>query len=454
MFVPLSELATVSLGFKSLQNTFYYVNKATIDTFGIEKRFLTPILMLKALDARKHLQLPMPELWLFNCREVKQDLRGTGALKYIEAMADRSAAEKKQSGKSRTIREALEAQSGGHWYSPKARPNKHHVWLRKAVDGVFAPYLFEAPVLVDQRCNSVAPDDDIEWQELAAILTSTLFAYSVEINGSASMGAGALEAPTTKLRGYPVLDIRSLSAKERKSLVSLGAAVWKNGPPVDWSDEASQPNSALRELDAWLLKESKRNVSLDTLYSDLRSVCLSRISVAKDKATKVKKRKEDSIGSVAESIAKAVAPKLESRNFPEDFADGAACDISFNFDRKSLRRITIEQLMDRFEIVVTTKSGDTAYKDDLAQPVAEALIRSLLWGRSTFSISSERAAMMNAVTNFIAWFSAIDADIDRLVADSALGTGYEDSLRTEVYARLKVHPMTGAKILPSEILLG
>jgi hypothetical protein len=442
MFVPLSDLATVSLGFKSLQNTFYYVNKATIDTFGIEKRFMTPILMLKALDARKHLQSPKPELWLFNCREEKQDLRGTGALKYIEAMADRSAAEKKQSGKSQTIREALEAQSGGLWYAPKARPNKHHIWLRKAVDGVFAPFIFDTPTLVDQRCNSVA-----------AILTSTLFAYSVEINGSASMGAGALEAPTTKLRGYPVLDIRLLSAEDRKSLVSLGAAVWKNGPPVDWSDKAAQPNSALRELDAWLLKKSKRNVSVNTLYGDLRSVCLSRISVAKDKDKKTKKRKADSIGSVAESIAKAVAPKLESRNFPEDFADGADCDISFNFDRKNLKRIAIDQLLDRYEIVVTTKAGDTAYKGDFVQPVAEALIRSLLWGRSTFSISSHRAAMLNAVTSFIAWLSAIDAEIDRLIADSALGTGYEDALRTEVYARLKVHPMAGAKQLPSEIVL-
>ncbi|MGI0133413.1 MAG: hypothetical protein ACREBW_00430, partial [Candidatus Micrarchaeaceae archaeon] len=323
MFVPLSALATVSLGFKSLQNDFYYVNKPTIETYGIEKRFLTPILMLKSLDGHKYLQSPKPDLWLFNCRDKKEDLRGTGALKYIEAMADRSAAEKKQSGKKQTIREALEAQSGGLWYAPKARPNKHHIWLRKAVDGVFAPYLFETASLVDQRCNSLSPSDGIEWKELAALLTSTLFAYSVEINGSASMGAGALEAPTTKLRAYPIFDIRTLSAKDRNSLVTLGIAVWNDSAPVDWSDESALPGKALKKLDEWLLKKSKRNVSVDTLYNDLKAVCFSRVSIAKDKAKKVKKRKADSIGSVAESIAKAVAPKLEARNFPEDFANGA-----------------------------------------------------------------------------------------------------------------------------------
>ena len=453
MFVPLSDLATVALGFKSLQNDFYYVNKPTIETYGIEKRYLTPILMLKALDGHTFFQSPTPDQWLFSCKDKKVDLRGTGALKYIEAMADRSAAEKKQTGKKLTIREALEAQSGGLWYAPKARPNKHNIWLRKAVDGVFAPYLFETPALVDQRCNSISPSDDIEWKELAAVLTSTLFAYSLEINGSASMGAGALEAATTKLRGYPVFDVRSLSAKDRKSLVDLGTAAWSNGGPIDWSDEDAEPGDELRELDEWLLKKSKRKVSVDTLHDDLKAVCLSRIVVAKDKAKKVKKRKADSIGSVAESIAKAIAPKLESRNFPDDFANGAQFDLSFHFDRRNLKRITISPLLDQYDLKVTTKSGETAYEASLVQPVAEAIIRSLLWGRSVFSVSSDRRAMVAAVSSFILWFSTLDAEIGRLIAESALGTGYEDALKTEVYSRLGIHPSVGEKILPNEISL-
>jgi hypothetical protein len=42
--------------------------------------------------------------------------------------------------------------------------------------------------------------------------TTSIFAYSLEINGAASMGAGALEAPTTKLRDYPVLDVTKITA--------------------------------------------------------------------------------------------------------------------------------------------------------------------------------------------------------------------------------------------------
>ena len=45
MFVSLSALENISLGFKSLQNTFYYVDQNTIDTYDIETRFLKPIIM-------------------------------------------------------------------------------------------------------------------------------------------------------------------------------------------------------------------------------------------------------------------------------------------------------------------------------------------------------------------------------------------------------------------------
>lgn len=453
MFVALSTLADVRLGFKSLQNPFYYINQATIDTYGIEERFLTPILMLKTMDTHAWLQSPTPEQWLFDCRETQEDLRGTGALKYIEVMADRSAARKKQSGERQTIKEALEAQGGGIWYAPKARPNQHHVWVRKAINAAFGPFLFETSALMDQRCNSLSPADDISWKELAAILTSTLFAYSVEINGSASMGAGALEAPTSKLRGYPVPDIRALSRKDRTTLVSLADSVWKSESPLEWSVEGTSPGNALQELDDWLLKKCQCDVSVNTLYADLHTVCLSRILVAKDRVKKTKKRKVDSIVSVAESIAKTVEPRIQARNFPEDFANGANLDIDFTFERRSISRITISQFLDRHEIAVIAKTGQTIYEANFVQPVAEAIVRSLLWGRSIFSVSSDREAMDAAVSRFIAWSTDIEREIIRLIMESALGTGYEDALKAEVFARLRIHPMAGAKQLPTEITL-
>ena len=61
--------------------------------------------------------------------------------------------------------------------------------------------------------------------------------------------------------------------------------------------------------------------------------------------------------------------------------------------------------------------------------------------------------MRECVSAFIAWVASIEEEIDRLIADSALGTGYEDVLKSEVLARLGIHPLAGAEMLPNEILL-
>lgn len=451
MFVELSKIANVSLGYKSLQNSFFYLNEATIETYGVEKKYLLPILMLRNLDGRAYKQAPVPALWLFNCKDKECDLRSTGALRYIDAMANRSATEKKQTGRSQTIQEALEAQNGGLWYGPKARPNQHHIWLRKAFDGIFAPFLFDKAALVDQRCNNISPLSGIEWTEVAAALTSSLFAYSLEINGAASMGAGALEAPTTKLRNYPVLDVSRLAPAARNQLVALAQAVWSGESPVDWTAPATLPGANLRALDEWIIRAAGSNVTIGQLYADIQEVCQSRIRVAKDKAKKTKKKRTDNIGNVADSIVQTIRPRILLKNFPEDFVAGVESDISFNVDRRNLKQINTAYLLDNVDVELITHSGDMAYKGTHPQPVAEAIVRSLLWGRSVFSVSSDRKTMDHAITQFIQWVAQIEKDIDIAIVESALGTGYEDTLKREVYTRLGIHPMSAAKTLPAQI---
>ncbi|HLP66084.1 MAG TPA: hypothetical protein VK181_01045 [Rhizobium sp.] len=453
MFKPLHSFAKVSLGYKSLQNNFFYVNKATIATYGIEGKFLIPMLMLRDLDPANYKQKPTPSLWLFSCKEKQGDLRGTGAWRYIEAMADRAAADRKQSGKNLTIREALDAQSGGLWYAPKAKPAFHHIWLRKAVNTIYAPFLFEKAALIDQRLNSISPLEGIEWKELGAALTSSLFTYSLEINGAASMGAGALEAPTTKLRDYPVLDIMALKPTGRKRLVSLAENVWLNEPPIDWGSEHWQPGKHLRALDEWILKTAGESVSVDQMYADIRATCQSRILVAEDKTKKSKKQESDSIGSVASAIVRSVEPRLKTKNFPDDFAKGVKLDLPLIFDRGSLKEIAIGKLLDSYELEVRTKGGLTVYAATHPSSVAEAIIRAILLGRSTFSVSTDRKAMDQALDKFFEWVLEAEEEIKSAVNESAFGTGYEDALKKEVYSRLGIHPLTGAKELPAQISL-
>lgn len=451
MFTELSKIAKVSLGYKSLQNNFFYLNKATIETFGVESKYLTPMLKLRDLDGHAYQQQSQCTLWLLNCKDTKSDLRGTGALRYIDAREHHPATEKKQTGKRLTIREALEAQAGGLWYAPKALPHRHHVWLRKAIDGVFSPFLFKKASLVDQRCNSLDPIAGVTWQELAAALTSSLFAYSLEINGSASMGAGALEAPTTKLRTYPVLDVTKLKKPAREKLVKLAETVWLSEPPVDWSSSISNPGPHLRDLDQWILNQTKSNTLLDSLYRDIRETCQSRKFVAADKTKKTKKKHTENIGTVADSIVKAISPKIKIKNFPEDFTNGAKLDIAFDIDRKSLKTVNVAQLLGSHYIQIIYTSGVTIYDATLPSSVAEGIVRALLWGRSQFSVSSDTKVMHKALSDFLVWLQEIEADIAKAISESALGTGYEDELKRTIYALLGIHALSTQTTLPHHI---
>jgi hypothetical protein len=176
----LEDIARVSLGFKSLQNEFFYLSKDTIEKFEIERRYLKPIFQLGDLDAEVYMQTRKPVQWVFYCQEQEEDIRNTGALRYIRAMEKRPATKKKQAGRNQTIRQALADQGGGLWYKPKAKLHSQNIWLRKAFNTVYSPLIFEKASPVDQRCNYVEPLDGLDWQIVGGLLTSSLFALSAE----------------------------------------------------------------------------------------------------------------------------------------------------------------------------------------------------------------------------------------------------------------------------------
>ena len=175
---PLHDLAQIGIGFKSLQNDFFYVTQETVDTYGIENRFLNPIYTLDEFDASKYIQSPMPTQMVFSCTEPEGNLRGTGALKYIRTMAGRAANKKKQAGATETISGVLAKQSGKFWYSPKASQNSARIWLRKGIGGIFSPFICANPLVVDQRCNFASPSAITE-DDIAALLTSSIVSFSI-----------------------------------------------------------------------------------------------------------------------------------------------------------------------------------------------------------------------------------------------------------------------------------
>lgn len=450
--VPLEELAEIGIGFKSLQNDFFYVNDGVVSTYGIEPEFLNPIFTLRDFDSGAYIQNPVAAQMVFSCTDAEGDLKGTGALKYIRAMGRRAASQKKQSDTTHrrpdTIAEVLEKQGGRYWYAPKAAQNAARIWLRKGIGGVFAPFISSTRIVVDQRCN-FAVGKGVSDDELGALLTSSVTAFSLEINGSMSMGGGVLEAPTTKLRTYPVPDIRQWSQVDRKELVRLAKSVWKSSKPVDWS-VGDVPSKALIALDAFVLQHAAPGVSVATLHSDLSAAIQVRYCLAKDKTGKQTKRRSESVASVAASVAGKVRPMLDARLFPESMMHGAAVTEHFDAAGMQLSAIEMHPMMGQTEIHLEANDGAKANKA-WPEPVAEIILRSILLGRTKFDFPTEEAVARALIPEIEKWIVAIRTALDDAVSASSAGSGYEEPVRAAVFSLLGIHPAAIEKVLPRRI---
>jgi hypothetical protein len=439
----LDQIAQVSLGYKSLQNHFFYVSPEVVDKFGIESKYLRHLYQLADLEANKFKQTKKPKLRVFYCKAQQQDLAGTGALKYIRAMEKIPATERKQTNKTQTIRAALEAQigTGGTWYMPKALLHKQNIWLRKAFGTVFSPFLFDAPAAVDQRCNYVGPIEGLDWRTVAAVLTSSLFTLSAESFGNSTLGAGALELATTMVRGLRVVDVRGLIKRkhDEKELVKLAEAVWSQTRPFDWS-KSQEPPSEVQALDEWLLSQMQSSVSLARLYADVASTLQSRLALAEDKAEQVHKAEQVNIHTVSEGIVETVRPLLESAQFPESFVDHPAQMLSFDFGNKPGLEVECHPMMDRALLVVRSESGEALLEGQYPRSVAQTILKALLLGRRVFCSPSDVAVAESVLEQFQAWFARVTEKITSGCAASAVGTNYEQHVYRAVLAGLHLDP--------------
>lgn len=431
-------IATVGLGFKSLQNQFFYLEKPRITQYEIERRYLKPIFKIGDLANGKFLQSPKPSQWLFYCSENEKDLGGTGALKYIHAMEGAPATERKQTGKRQTISAALRAQSGGLWYGPKAIPHAAHIWLRKAFNTNFSPFIFDKAVALDQRCNHVAPKDRLSWKLIAAVVTSSLFALAVESYGSATMGAGALELATKKLPEIRVPDIRNLTAAERKQLIKLAENVWNKSIPMEWGT-GQEPSKLLLELDTFLLALTGADVSLSQIYSDINSLVSSRILIARDKEQTIKNHQRVDVVAVARSITDNVQTLFESKRFPDDFYDTRNLGIAFDFtNAKSLDLECIPMLHQAVVEVRNAASNEVLLHAQYPRSVAQVIVRALLLGRRRFTAPDNADAAQEALANFEKWIPTIVDRVEEGARMSAVGTRYEQQVLSACFRILNL----------------
>ncbi len=272
------------------------------------------------------------------------------------------------------------------------------------------------------------------------MLTSSLFAFSAESFGSASMGAGALELATTMIHGLRVVDVRNLKDEEAiKDLITLADKVWTETHPVDWY-VADKPPQQVQDLDKWFLSQMEAKVALDRVYSDLVATLKSRLTIAEDKNVQTKKGEQINIGTVANGIAEAVRPLLESRSFPESFVENGANTTPLDLSHAGKLEIECHPMMGETTLIIKDGAGDVLAKGQFPRSIAQVIVKALLMGRRKFNHPTEIAAAEVALKGFAEWFPKVLNKIAAGCGMSAVGTSYEEDVYNAVLEALHLDP--------------
>lgn len=435
----LGDFARIDLGFKSLLNDFYYVDGSTAATHKIEPEYLLPIFMLADLDPARYTQYSEPRRWLFSCDRELPDLEHTGAGSYVAWGADQAVVPRKQAdaAKKHTWSTAPALEGQRRWYSHAWLARSTRIAIRKGIDTVYAPFLFEAPVLVDKRLYIISPLPGVDEEVLVAYLCSSFFPLALETDAELGLGAGVLTLGTHLLRSVPALPLRQISADPTQAATVVSAAKsLQAGRPPSAAEFPGDPH--LRLLDEAFLtaigQSEKRAVELE---EQVAALALARTAKGRSRQSVSRATRTADVGSVAEGVAARLQPWMQSRQFPEGFVSESTDARTFTLPRGDLK-VTTLRFMDRCSVRVETGSASVVMETDMDLREAELFVRCLLLGRRAFTmpIGSEETDRLLTVLDSLE--AQLGVELERAVFESTAGARYADVVRAEALRRLGV----------------
>lgn len=432
----LSDFCAIKLGYKSLMNDFFYLDAETIDRFKIEDEFLVPIYMLADLDESKFLQKPVPKRWVFTCTKLEPDLRGSGAWSYIDWGAHQVIVARKQAKEPTTFKSALEKQGGREWWFPKAVPHPSSLAVRKGINDRYAPFVFEDPVVIDQRLYLFFPKATTTLKAVEAFAVSSLFPLTLETNADLGLGAGVLTLSTEGLRQLPCPDLGAIQQ----------STVWKNieeqtkkvlhAPTPTASSMASDVN--LQALDALLLEamgiDPARSAEPSKAAAEL---ALIRIDRSKQRMIVKADASAADIKRTSEPVVQELEAWLAGRAFPKDYLNEDEAVRHFNFPNGPLG-LELTYFLGRLEVQVFNGSGDIFFTDEMSEYAGELILRCLQFGLRTFDLPNDEDKSYRLLGVQAQLTNEFEKTFQTAIRRTSLGSLYENTLGGLVLSKLKI----------------
>ena len=220
--VRLGDIATVRFGIKTGANQFFYLKPDRIKEFGIEAEFLAPI-MTSPTESRSLIVNPATLPYrVFMCHQDRADLKGTGALGYIEW------------GESQGYHRNRSVVSRRRWYDLGNR-NTTPLAVNYLVDTTARTFFVQNELLFGDNFQELHSRQE-QPLPLCVAMNATLAQLMLNTSGRGNFGGGLMKVQTYEFQGLPLVNPSLLSEPD--------AAVFS---AADW--DALAPSESRRKID-------------------------------------------------------------------------------------------------------------------------------------------------------------------------------------------------------------
>jgi type I restriction-modification system DNA methylase subunit len=206
VLVPLREVAEVRFGVKTGANEFFYMTEETAKARRIESRWLQPVLF--SLKEVRGYEVSPEGLRLRGiiCHKTRDELAGTGLLKYIE------------SGERKGFSRRPTCAARNPWYDLASGWAPAPLVFPAKV-GERMPVLVNAGVLEDKKFYGIVPGRQKDCRLIAALMNSTLSRFFIEFSCRQLTGAQAIaDVDVAVVESLPIPDPGKLPAGVRRNL--------------------------------------------------------------------------------------------------------------------------------------------------------------------------------------------------------------------------------------------
>ena len=218
----LGEVARIRRGITTGANDFFYLSQTEIQHWNIEQEFCLPAMTTPQESRSIAVDLDNLPKRIFMCHKDKEELKGTGALAYI------------QQGEKEGFHFGNTMASRRRWYDLGEKPLSH-LLVSKMIDTTSHTFIIEQGVyannvLYDIHSALVTPE------RICAATNSTTCQLFFNVEGRTNFGGGMLELAAYELANIPLVNPALLPEPD---IAVFNSAAW----------DVLTPSAARREID-------------------------------------------------------------------------------------------------------------------------------------------------------------------------------------------------------------